>query len=159
MKVISLKAQHVRLIESTCDMIEEYAKQYFELFDEANYHFNLRVEVDQIRRVQELAQSPFSLLRTMAKKLKYRQSDFSKYIYNGVIERKKEIILQNIKQGHVKAYLNEILKLRWNFKPEGSNPAIFKVSHSKKVSKLKQKRIEKCLQIDEEGSDKENNSQ
>jgi hypothetical protein len=93
---VALKAQQVKLKLSTCEMIEEFVKQFFELFDEADYLHTIRLEMDSIKRNAEKSQSPYSLMRKLGRG--QQKNLFYRRCYEQVMQRKKELVAQKIKQ-------------------------------------------------------------
>lgn len=66
--MILLKHQQAQILESTAQMIELYALQYFELFDLQDYQSYIRRNLDMINRNFQMSKSPYSMLRNLSKK-------------------------------------------------------------------------------------------
>lgn len=66
--MISLKNQHYQIIDSTLEMVEQFAFQHFELFDQTDYRKFIKEKLDQIKRDFEMSQSPYRYLRDKSKK-------------------------------------------------------------------------------------------
>ena len=131
------KFQQLQVCKSVQDLIEEFAKQYFELFDDADYLKSMETAIDPIRRNQIFAQSPYSLLRQVARKRK--QTEFQRFFFNEAFNKKRELVC--VKPYQAKQYLSEVLETKWGIKADELSK--LKKRSNKKISKLKQKRDDK----------------
>lgn len=105
-----------------------------------------------------MSQSPYSLLREVAKRTKFTSGDYfsQKYIWKHVGEKRQELMLQkgpivissqpvsrnSIKKHDVKEYMRHVLKQRWDVQAKPQK--IFKIEKPKKKAqklKLKEKKL------------------
>jgi hypothetical protein len=75
-------------------MLEHFAFQFFELLDEGDFHDYTKLLRDSLVRNHQMSQSPYSLLRDVAKRSKILNEDFAKYIWREVNLRRQELMLQ-----------------------------------------------------------------
>ena len=92
--MISLKNQHYQIIDSTMEMVEQFAFQHFELFDQTDYRRFLKQNLDMISRNFEISQSPYRYLREKSKRSILHKTTFVKYIWREILLKKREIILK-----------------------------------------------------------------
>jgi len=92
--MISLKNQHYQIIDSTLEMVEQFAFQHFELFDQTDYRRFIKQNLDMISRNFEMSQSPYRYLREKSKKSVLHKLSFVKYIWREIQLKKREIVLK-----------------------------------------------------------------
>jgi hypothetical protein len=97
--LISLKAQQEEILSKTVMMIEQYAFQFFEIFDLSDYQKYIGDKVSDIKKNKELSLSPYSFYRNLAKKLTKKKDTFMKFIWTELDCKKKANLHLNVKNG------------------------------------------------------------
>lgn len=81
-------------MDSTLEMVEQFAFQHFELFDLTDYREFVQVKLDKIHKNFELSQSPYKCLRDKARRSSVHKLSFVKYIWREIQQKRREIMLK-----------------------------------------------------------------